>query len=150
MIMQKGGHFFCILLTLTSPAILKSKTEGGVKMALLILVMGLRYSTDPRFRPWPSLIPTLGNLTQTSRVGPMKSTRPATPPTNAYIYLTLPMRWVLTFPSRFHYKWTILRLKPLLKTTQRRPSSSTLMLAKNGSKFFATRAYWYRYMCQRN
>ena len=69
---------------------------------------------------------------------------------NANIYLTLPMRRVLTSPSRFHSKWTTLRLKPLPKTTQRRPSSSTLMLAKNGSKFFATRAYWYRYMCQRN
>ena len=115
-------------------------------MALLLLVMGLRYSTDQRFRPWPSLIPTSGNLTQTSQVGPMKSTRPATPPTNAYIYLTLPMRRVLTSPSRFHSKWTTLRLNPLPKTTQRRPSSSTLMLAKNGSKFFATRACWYRHM----
>ena len=46
--------------------------------------------------------------------------------------------------------WTTLRLNPLPKTTQRRPSSSTLTLAKNGSKFFATRAYWYRYTCQRN
>ena len=149
MIVQKVGHGNSFA-TPTSPAIPKSKADGGVKMALLLLVMGLRYSTDQRFRPCPSLIPTSGNLTQTSQVGPMKSTRPATPPTNAYIYLTLPMRRVLTSPSRFHSKWTTLRLNPLPKTTQRRPSSSTLMLAKNGSKFFATRAYWYRYMCQRN
>ena len=98
MIVQKGCHGNSFV-TPTSLAIPKSKTEGGVKMALLLLVMGLRYSTDQRFRPWPSLIPTSGNLTQTSQVVPMKSKRPATPPMNAYIYLTLPMRRVLTSPS---------------------------------------------------